>query len=67
MVWQRRKASVVVQLHMLLGGVHRDRHDVGGRRLSNKERVECKGTSVSGGASVGGMRMRTKICVPCLA
>lgn len=34
---------------------------------SNKERVECKGTSVSGGASVGGMRMRTKVCVPCLA
>lgn len=34
---------------------------------SNKERVECKRISGSGGASVGGMRMRTKICVPCLA
>jgi hypothetical protein len=33
----------------------------------NKERMECKGVFGSGGASVGGMRMRTKICVPCLA
>lgn len=33
----------------------------------NKERMECKGVSVSGGARVGEMRMRTKVCGPCLA
>lgn len=52
---------------MLVEGVHRDRHDAGGRRVLEQRAYGMQGVSGSGGASVGGMRMRTKVFVPCLA